>query len=187
MKRPHAVSITLSVLALAVSLASWIEAHESRKVNEASSRAALYASAMTGEKPEWFGATTQCALTVSNLGKAVADNVIIKYRYQFYAPGNAIDSEPTGPLSLESMGPGYSYTFPIHIFTEDKKSIETFGNNNPVQFWVKGTVSYRDSSSGKPFEQSWCFHGMGKAGLPVLGSLKPCGEEYHTIYEKLAP
>ena len=98
----------------------------------------------TSVKPEpitWAYATSQLDLAVLNLGRSVANNVIIKYKSSFFGLGYSTPEETGAPMLIESLAPGASYNFHIHIFTEQSSLDDKYVAKQPINFKLKG-VSY---------------------------------------------
>jgi hypothetical protein len=195
--RPHRVTIYLSLGAIiisigagSISVASWYEAHQSRKIAAAASKAVVSAISVKTEAVEWVYTTSQLDLAVANLGRSVAKNVIIKYKYSFVGAGGSVPEQPTAPMLIESLASGASYNFHVHIFTEQSSLNDQFAPKQLIDFTLRGSVLYRDTATDSVDEQPFCFSTwMNGPRLPMSTAFRTCNEHQRdfTIYDNPTP
>ncbi len=180
--RPHRVTIYLSlgaifisIVAASISGAGWYEAHQSRQIAAAASKAVVSAISIKPEPITWAYATSQLDLTVVNLGRSMANNVIVKYKSSFFGLGYSTPEEPGAPMLIESLAPGTSYNFHIHIFTEQGNLDDKY---------------VRDTATDEVNDHLFCFSTWMKGPhLPISTPFQPCNEyqKDFTIYDDPRP
>jgi hypothetical protein len=187
-------AISISVLSLCISFFSVTESRRSRLINELASSPYLeVTSARLGE--DWSGdGRISCDVTISNLGKTVADDVhgeaepgmLFRRNEQDGTNGDAtettaVDWPQAAMLEAKEVPPGMpisrrqSWTLK---FMEGAQNSSAAANPLPMHFVglrITGTYTYFDQLAGVTRSGAWCFmRDTGPQDIVLKGDFFAC-------------
>jgi hypothetical protein len=155
--RPHYVTIVLSSVAVALSLASLWQSNRTYNLSTRISKAAVQvSSAKLVERPEdatWL----RYDLTLTNLGGAAARNIIVSSQFEVSQIDVPISDGLYEHPRMEDMAPKFTQTIRLQSnqrFTGHRDEL-TKGSKNKLMIF--GTIEYTDDATGALGRDAWCF------------------------------
>lgn len=155
--RPHFWTIALGVLAIAISVLSYLQSRKALELSTGIARAAVQvSSARLVNKPEdspWL----RYDLTVTNFGQVTARNIVPHSQFdvsQFEVP---ITTSLYEHPRATDMVTKFSQTIRLQANRRFSSYAERLAVGNKTKLLISGDIEYTDDITGIRSKDNWCF------------------------------